>query len=885
MSNRFFISLLAPFAAFSMTMTGCGQESSPDDLNGAMDVGYELQEPDSIDPDSGDQDVPDNLCRLDALCDVQDDVGPGLPGTFCEENSDCEYGFCLPYIYGNICSSPCSSSCPFPGWTCEALVLAGGDTTYVCLPPATGLCKPCMTDAACRLVEGEESARCVSYGEEASFCATDCTANPESCLEGFECREVEAGFSACVKEDGLCPCVSPVAGMESRCSRSNQSGTCFGSRFCTRTGNEFAWGACSVGEPSQEVCNRIDDDCNGATDDMGTEVCGTGVCAHMVEKCVDGQAFLCDPYEGSQDEVCNGLDDNCNGTTDENWPDKGAACDGGDTDVCANGTWGCAEDGMGLTCEGDIASDVELCNGVDDDCDGKTDEPEDLGTIECGLGACHRVLPACTSGVPTECDPMLGAVSPDIPDIDMDDVNCDGVDGDAASAVFVDIVSGVTGNDGSRQAPVPSIQEGIDIAASRGLSQVLVSQGVYNESIVLHDGVGVFGRYDSSRNWERAPSKVSQIRGGTLAVTADGIASPTILQGLVITSESASAPGSSSIAVAARNGSGLSIQACTVQAGAGAPGAAGAAGNAGQAGSNGSSGSAGCEYVCVFQIGDENCFDMCGQCERPLGGAGGAGAAGANGGKGGDGGPYATAGGAGGSGLGNGAGTGGSGGPMTQNGSRGHDGLDGVSGSNGIGGGASGVFSAGGYAAADGSPGTDGTDGGGGGGGGAGGGDNPQIWELNLCGTYGSSGGGGGGGGGGGKGGIGGGGGGASVGILASAGSVAIEQTMILTGSGGAGGAGGFGGSAGSGGTAGLAGDHGDGDGQGVGAAGGVGGKGGAGGAGGGGGGGLSYSIVCVDASYVSSGMTVLTGSGGPGGSSTVNTGASGSSGQSFGCP
>ena len=344
-----------------------------------------------------------------------------------------------------------------------------------------------------------------------------------SCLEGFECREVEAGFSACVKEDGLCPCVSPVAGMESRCSRSNQSGTCFGSRFCTRTGNEFAWGACSVGEPSQEVCNRIDDDCNGATDDMGTEVCGTGVCAHMVEKCVDGQAFLCDPYEGSQDEVCNGLDDNCNGTTDENWPDKGAACDGGDTDVCANGTWGCAEDGMGLTCEGDIASDVELCNGVDDDCDGKTDEPEDLGTIECGLGACHRV-PACTSGVPTECDPMLGAVSPDIPDIDMEDVNCDGVDGDAASAVFVDIVSGVSGNDGSRQAPVPSIQEGIDIAASRGLSQVLVSQGVYNESIVLHDGVGVFGRYDSSRNWERAPSKVSQIRGGTLAVTADGIA-------------------------------------------------------------------------------------------------------------------------------------------------------------------------------------------------------------------------------------------------------------------------------------------------------------------------------------------------------------------------
>ena len=124
--------------------------------------------------------------------------------------------------------------------------------------------------------------------------------------------------------------------------------------------------------------------------------------------------------EDSVVELCNDQDDDCDGTDDEDFADKGLDCDGGDDDKCADGEWVC--DGFGLVCTDDAASAVEVCNGQDDDCDGFTDEELDTDADDDGHnapGSCHQ--PA------DDCDDSSGDVYPGHPE---QPYYCDGLDND-----------------------------------------------------------------------------------------------------------------------------------------------------------------------------------------------------------------------------------------------------------------------------------------------------------------------------------------------------------------------------------------------------------------------------------------------------------------------
>ena len=77
--------------------------------------------------------------------------------------------------------------------------------------------------------------------------------------------------------------------------------------------------------PAVETCNNLDDDCNGIIDDGVTRDCysgatgtvGVGTCRLGVQSCAAGAWGACGGEVGPRAEVCDRLDNNCNGTADE----------------------------------------------------------------------------------------------------------------------------------------------------------------------------------------------------------------------------------------------------------------------------------------------------------------------------------------------------------------------------------------------------------------------------------------------------------------------------------------------------------------------------------------------------------------------------------------
>ncbi|HEY8429061.1 MAG TPA: MopE-related protein, partial [Sandaracinaceae bacterium] len=154
-------------------------------------------------------------------------------------------------------------------------------------------------------------------------------------------------------------------------------------------------GVCGGCVPMSEICDALDNDCDDRIDEGLVRPCGTdvGECSTGTQSCAAGAWSAC-TGTGPSPEVCDGLDNDCDGVIDGMSRPCGSdvgACQAG-VQLCTAGAWG--------TCVGGIGPSAEACNAIDDDCDGATDEGNPGGGASCGsdVGACTAGSLVCTGG-------------------------------------------------------------------------------------------------------------------------------------------------------------------------------------------------------------------------------------------------------------------------------------------------------------------------------------------------------------------------------------------------------------------------------------------------------------------------------------------------------
>ncbi|MCB9740008.1 MAG: hypothetical protein H6747_12150 [Deltaproteobacteria bacterium] len=539
---------------------------------------------------------------VDDDCDGQSDEDFQVEGVF---STDAHCG---------VCGNDCTGKVLHGTAACDATALppfcavAACEPGYVqqgnaCVPKTVGACDPCLVDSDCGIVGA-----CIATKQKGlpeNVCLLGCDAEG-GCPGGLACQTI-AGAKRCVPSEPTCTCDATNAGAKRSCSKSSSAGTCGGQETCVPGDG---WVGCSAQNPAAETCNGKDDDCDGKVDE------GAGAGADCP---------VSNPFG-----VCTGKTI-CTGTG-------------------------------GLLCQGEAAS-ADVCNGVDDDCDGETDEgalDQATGTYHSLLhcGGCYQACPQPTAahseaicddgkdngagGKPTcavQCETGWTDANGDLADGcecktgATDDVpgggddNCDGVDGNASKAIFV----AKWGNDlweGTPEKPLLTIGKGIGKAAAENKRDVYVGAGAFNEQVVLAAGVSVWGGFSADFGARDAtvyetlispPASAGAAVGGQVATLRcekiTGTGEKTRVDGVTVIGGSPKGVGTSTYAVLAIGcDARFELRDSRILAGTGAKGSDGGAG------ANGIPGVAGAPGKIAGDTGHKGC----GFGDYKIGGSGGA---------------------------------------------------------------------------------------------------------------------------------------------------------------------------------------------------------------------------------------------------------------------
>lgn len=332
----------------------------------------------------------------DTLVPVEDvslQDAPVNQGAACSADSQCTgNAVCAVGPQGGICMATCPPECE-EGLFCRESPLLEGGNLSVCTPRVFDLCRPCLHSDECG-VEGDE---CVHLEGSGTFCGFACEKG-DDCPSGTTCADVNLaggfGFARqCVPMAKTCPCLPYHIGGATQCPLENDIGICAGTKTCQEGGT---WSQCEGRVASEEVCNGIDDDCDGIFDDG------------FPDSDWDGKANCADD-DDDNDKV---LDDVDNCPSDAN-PDQlnsdddplGDGCDPDDDNDGWPDFYDCRP-----TDATSYPGAPEVEDGVDNDCNDVVDEPPGTVMGPCGLNCLE-----------TQAGPGTGT------DFAPDDSNSDGV--------------------------------------------------------------------------------------------------------------------------------------------------------------------------------------------------------------------------------------------------------------------------------------------------------------------------------------------------------------------------------------------------------------------------------------------------------------------------
>ncbi len=269
-----------------------------------------------------------------------------------------------------------------------------------------------------------------------------------------------------------CPTASTTCqnGQTRPCSTGSDVGEC---KKGTETCTNGSWGSCTGADgPSTEKCDGLDNNCDGSVDENWTDkgkACslGQGSCAATGKQVCksDGSGLECDATPGQpSQEQCNNIDDDCNGQVDDNIAPKSCSSScGSGNQVCKNGSWttcdaptscdctngqtqaciagkgecqagtrSCGADLKWGACTSNSQPTKEVCgDSKDNDCDGQIDNgcPTECKqgqtrpcTADGALGECKKGTQSCLNGKWDSCV----AGQPSAEKCDGLDNNCDG---------------------------------------------------------------------------------------------------------------------------------------------------------------------------------------------------------------------------------------------------------------------------------------------------------------------------------------------------------------------------------------------------------------------------------------------------------------------------